>query len=102
MKLFKFELSIGCNDKDTHTQLLSDNDIKNIIIKIASEKIDGFTLVKNEIGYYQGEGEKSYTLIIFETKKAINSIKEIRKDLMIALNQAEIYINKYKYKSVKA
>lgn len=59
-----YTLSIGFNDKDSKKQELTDAKILAIITKTAKQFFEAFTLRPVQIGFWDGEQEKSVDLFI--------------------------------------
>lgn len=90
--LTKYTMNIGKNDKDTHAQIISDNDFLQIIFcELNANGIDGATF-SDCVGVYCGEIEKSLQIDIidFEQKITPNKLKTIAFNLCDKLNQYEI------------
>lgn len=94
--LTKYTLNIGKNDKDTHAQIISDNDFLQIVYcELNASGIDGATF-SNCIGIYNGEIEKALEvdIIDFDGKITPKKIKTISANLCEKLNQNEIITSK--------
>lgn len=94
--LTKYTLNIGKNDKDTHAQIISDNDFLQIVYcELNANGIDGATF-SDGIGVYCGEIEKSLQvdIIDFEQNITPKKIKTISANLCEKLNQNEIITSK--------
>ena len=94
--IVKYSLNIGKNDKNAHTQIISDNDFLQIIYcELNANGIDGATFT-DCIGIYNGEIEKSLQvdIIDFEQNITPKKIKTISANLCEKLNQNEIITSK--------
>ena len=94
--IVKYSLNIGKNDKNAHTQIISDNDFLQIIYcELNASGIDGATFT-DCIGIYNGEIEKSLQvdIIDFEQNITPKKIKTISANLCEKLNQNEIITSK--------
>ena len=92
----KYTLNIGKNDKDTHTQIISDNDFLQIVYcEMNANGIDGATFT-DCIGIYNGEIEKALQVDIIDLDEKItpNKLKTIAFNLCEKLNQNEIITSK--------
>lgn len=92
----KYSMNIGKNDKDTHAQIISDNDFLQIVYcELNANGIDGATF-SDCIGIYYGEIEKALQVdvIDFEQKITPKKIKTISANLCEKLNQNEIITSK--------
>lgn len=88
----KYTMNIGKNDKNTHAQIISDNDFLQIVYcELNASGIDGATF-SDCIGVYNGEIEKSLQVDIIDFKQNITAekIKNIAVNLCEKLNQNEI------------
>lgn len=88
----KYTMNIGKNDKNTHAQIISDNDFLQIVYcELNASGIDGATF-SDCIGVYNGEIEKSLQvdIIDFEQNITAEKIKNIAVNLCEKLNQNEI------------
>lgn len=94
----KYTLNIGKNDKNKHTQIISDNDFLQIVYcEMNANGIDGATFT-DCIGIYNGEIEKSLQvdIIDFEQNITAEKIKNIAVNLCEKLNQNEILTSNIK------
>jgi hypothetical protein len=94
--IIKYSMNIGKNDKDTHAQIISDNDFLQIVYcELNASGIDGATF-SDCVGIYNGEIEKSMQvdIIDFEGKITPNKLKTISANLCDKLNQNEIITSK--------
>lgn len=92
----KFSINIGKNDKDTHAQIISDNNFLQIVYyELNANGIDGATF-SDGIGVYCGEIEKSLQvdIIDFDGKITPKKIRTISANLCEKLNQHEIITSK--------
>lgn len=92
----RYSMNIGKNDKDTHAQIISDNDFLQIVYyELNVNGIDGATF-SDGIGVYCGEIEKSLQvdIIDFEQNITPKKIKTISANLCEKLNQNEIITSK--------
>ena len=93
----KFSLYVGLNDKTTKMQEITTIQAYKLITNIvASHKVDGFTVLEAS-GYYRHEDnsisiEKSLKIEFLFIDMEV--IKQIIKDLKIALNQESIILQK--------
>lgn len=88
----KYTMNIGKNDKNTHAQVISDNDFLQIIFcELNANGIDGATFT-DCVGVYYGEIEKSLQIDIidFDGKITPQKLKTISSNLCDKLNQNEI------------
>lgn len=88
----KYSINIGKNDKDTHAQIISDNDFLQIIYcELNANGIDGATF-SDCVGVYNGEIEKALQVDIIDLDEKItpNKLKTIASTLCDKLNQNEI------------
>lgn len=94
----KYTLNIGKNDKNTHAQIISDNDFLQVVYcEMNANGIDGATFT-DCIGIYNGEIEKSLQvdIIDFEQNITAEKIKNIAVNLCEKLNQNEILTSNIK------
>lgn len=94
----KYTLNIGKNDKNTHAQIISDNDFLQITYcELNASGIDGATFA-DCVGVYNGEIEKSLQvdIIDFEQNITAEKIKNIAVNLCEKLNQNEILTSNIK------
>ena len=88
----KNTLFIGLNDKDTKTQILTDEQARNIIIAAACEYVGGVTLSDAYGVYTHANGERviehTITGTIYDGDD--DAIKAMIKELLVALNQESI------------
>lgn len=92
----KYSMNIGKNDKDTHAQIISDNDFLQIVYcELNANGIDGATF-SDCVGIYNGEIEKALQVDIIDLDEKIttNKIKTIAFNLCEKLNQYEIITSK--------
>lgn len=98
-KIFtKYTMNIGKNDKNTHAQIISDNDFLQIIFcELNANGISGATFT-DCVGVYYGEIEKSLQVDIIDFKQNITAekIKNIAVNLCEKLNQNEILTSNIK------
>lgn len=96
--IVKYSMNIGKNDKNAHTQIISDSDFLQIIYcELNANGIDGATF-SDCVGIYNGEIEKSLQIDIidFEQKITAEKIKNIAVNLCEKLNQNEILTSNIK------
>lgn len=94
----KYTMNIGKNDKNTHAQIISDNDFLQIVYcELNASGIDGATF-SDCVGIYNGEIEKALQvdIIDFEQKITPKKIKTISANLCDKLNQNEIITSNIK------
>lgn len=94
--IIKYSMNIGKNDKDTHAQIISDNDFLQIVYcELNANGINGATF-SDGIGVYCGEIEKSLQvdIIDFDGKITPKKIRTISANLCEKLNQYEIITSK--------
>lgn len=94
--IIKYSMNIGKNDKNTHAQIISDNDFLQIVYcELNANGIDGATF-SDCIGIYYGEIEKALQIDIidFDGKITPKKIKTISANLCEKLNQNEIITSK--------
>lgn len=103
MKMKKYNLYIGLNDKDIKKQIYSETEAKEKTIKILSNNnINALTMYKT-LGVFTHEDgtktiEKSLKVELLEVKEddVLNSIKELKKKLnqesiILEIEEKEIY-----------
>ena len=84
--LSKVILGVGCNDKDLHKQVMKTEEIVDIITtSMASVGIVGATITTGAVGIYNGEIEKSISVVLYEVE--YSAIEELCDLLKMALNQ---------------
>ncbi|MBP3707593.1 MAG: hypothetical protein J6J36_03155 [Clostridia bacterium] len=87
----KVILSIGLNDKDLHTQVITEEKaLETIVATLHKNNIIGATLKVGNIGVYMGEVEKSIEAILYNVE--LENVKKACEDLKIALNQESIAV----------
>jgi len=82
---------IGCNDKDTHKQEKSDNDIMQTINKcLSGVGISGATITRGLLGIYNNEQEKSIQVLCYflTNEQVVEFCEKIKK----ALNQEAVAV----------
>lgn len=88
----KNTLFIGLNDKDTRTQIITDEQARKIIIATACEFVGGVTLSDAYGVYTHDDGERviehTITATIYDGDD--NAIKAMIKALLLSLNQESI------------
>lgn len=92
----KYSMNIGKNDKDTHAQIISDNDFLQVVYcELNANGIDGATF-SDCVGIYNGENEKALQVDIIDLDEKItpNKLKTIAFNLCEKLNQNEIITSK--------
>lgn len=95
-----YELTVGFNDKQTKTQLLTDRQIINKIESILKKQTNGYSIKKTIGGYKHSNGyfikEKSASIELAYIDK--KTVKNIMDSLKIELNQESILFQKKKIK----
>lgn len=87
----KVVLSIGLNDKDLHTQVITEEfALDTIVATLKSNNIIGATFKLGNVGVYMGEVEKSVEVTLYEVE--LDNVKKTCEDLKIALNQESIAV----------
>lgn len=87
----KVVLSIGLNDKDLHTQVITEEvALDKIVATLKSNNIIGATFKLGNVGVYMGEVEKSVEVTLYEVE--LDNVKKACEDLKIALNQESIAV----------
>lgn len=94
--IVKYSMNIGKNDKNKHTQIISDSDFLQVVYcELNANGIDGATFT-DCIGIYNGEIEKALQVDIIDLdgKITANKLKTIAFNLCEKLNQYEIITSK--------
>ena len=73
--------------------------IEKIVDHCSNIGIDGFTLV-DSVGAYKGAFEKSYVLEVLGTEEDYLKVAMLGYDLMIALEQEDIFLSVVDYSSI--
>lgn len=99
----KYTLFIGLNDKDTKTQLVTNQDAKRIVLNaVFASGLDGCTI--NEVtGFYKHQDgqtviENTLQVLIYTDNE--NGIYNAANDIKILLNQETIIIEKTSIESI--
>ena len=84
--LSKVILSIGLNDKDLHKQVIATEEAVDIItISMGEADIQGATITTGGVGVYNGEVEKSVSVVLYEVEE--KNVEVLCDLLKMALNQ---------------
>lgn len=87
----KVILSVGLNDKDLHTQVITeDKALDTIVATLKNNNIVGATFKTGNVGVYMGEVENSIEVILYEVE--LDNVRKACEDLKIALNQESIAV----------
>ena len=97
MKARTYRLYIGCNDKDTKHQELSNKEIERRIDKYTLQRFNDYTITQGR-GCWKGGQEHTYIIEIITANK--RAIKALGQELEIAINQEEVLITETKTKTL--
>ncbi len=84
----KYILTVGLNDKKTLTQLIRTETAKHIIMKVASEYVNGCTLTE-QIGFYKHDDGR----LTFETAIKIELVFIKKTDVIKFANWLKTFFN---------
>ena len=92
----KYLLYIGINDKDTNLPKYTQEEAKEIVNKICTKYVGGYTVLNSDGGWIDEKGvlfrEKS---LVYELNDASEEqIKSILDEAIVALNQSSILVEK--------
>lgn len=92
----KYTMYVGLNDKNTYTQLISDDEASKKVSEIAMKYVDGFTQLPVKGAYKDDKGIITYEKsLVFEFYNATEQqMKAIMDEVLKALNQSSILIVK--------
>lgn len=95
---YKYNMYVGLNDKDTYTQLISDDEAEKIVSQICLKYVDGYTVTKRQGVYKDEKGvvTKENSLVYEFYSATDEEIKKIMDEALVKLNQNSILIEKEK------
>lgn len=90
-----YTLYIGLNDKDTYTQLISNDDARAIVDDICFKYVDAFTSSEARGSWTDESGVPTYenTLIYMFSDTSEEQITAIMDEVLTALNQSSILMS---------
>lgn len=92
----EYTLYIGLNDKDTYCQLISVEEAREIVDAICIRYVDGYTVMEAKGAWVDEKNilTQENTLVYLFREVDEESLKEIMNEVIIALNQNTILLEK--------
>ena len=98
----QYTLYIGTNDKDTYEQIITTDEAVDIVNAIVSKYVGGYTMHHARGGWVDEKGilTQENTLVYTISYSAEDDVRAIMDEILIALNQNSILIERQEVSSV--